>query len=105
MYTIFETPTFHKLWPDYWTPDEFGEFTTFLAANPEAGVVEKESGGIRKVRWQRTGSGKSGGVRVIYYNRLENGQIWLLVIYAKNVHDSLEKKTLRLLVEKLNASF
>lgn len=63
------------------------------------------SGGIRKVRWQRAGSGKSGGVRVIYYNRLENGQIWLLVIYAKNVHDSLEKKTLRLLVEKLNASF
>jgi hypothetical protein len=42
---------------------------------------------------------------VVYSNRLENGQIWLLMMYAKNVHASLDKKTLRLLVEKLNASF
>ena len=28
-----------------------------------------ESGGIRKVRWGRAGTGKSGGVRVIYFTR------------------------------------
>ncbi len=28
--------------------------------------------------------GKSGGVRVIYYNMLEDEAIWLPLIYAKN---------------------
>ena len=29
--------------------------------------------------------GKRGGVRVVYFNRLANGEVWLLLIYAKNV--------------------
>jgi hypothetical protein len=33
-----------------------------------------ESGGIRKVRWGRAGSGKSGGVRVIYFTRNVKGR-------------------------------
>ncbi|MFZ2171710.1 MAG: hypothetical protein WAW61_18975 [Methylococcaceae bacterium] len=39
--------------------------------------------GLRKVRWVLKGIGKRGGVRVIYFNRLENGEIWLLIVYAK----------------------
>jgi len=31
-----------------------------------AGSVVGGSGGLRKVRWARSGAGKSGGVRVIY---------------------------------------
>ena len=53
------------------------------------------SGGYRKVRWKRPGTGKSGGVRVIYFNRLENGVIWLLVIYAKAVHETIPAHLLR----------
>ena len=49
-------------------------------------------------------TGKSGGVRLIYYNRLANGQIWLLTIYGKSAVDQLDKKVLRALVEKLNES-
>ena len=41
------------------------------------------SGGIRKVRWGRSGSGKSGGVRVIYFTRLAEGELVLLTLYAK----------------------
>ena len=37
------------------------------------------------MRWAREGTGKSGGVRVIYFNRLESGVIYLMVIYAKAV--------------------
>ena len=37
----------------------------------------------------RCGSGKRGGVRIIYYLRLAHGQIWTLTLYAKNVADSI----------------
>ncbi len=89
MHTIIETPVFQKLWSNYWTEDERGTFAAWLSLNPESGDVVPGSGGIRKVRWKRAGSGKSGGVRIIYYNRLANGQIWLLLIYAKNEFDTI----------------
>jgi hypothetical protein len=33
--------------------------------------------------------GKRGGARVIYYNVLGEGQIWLLIAYRKSKFDSL----------------
>ena len=48
---------------DYLSEDEYTAFQQFLHEQPEAGDVVKGSGGIRKVRWARGGSGKSGGVR------------------------------------------
>jgi hypothetical protein len=51
MYTICETPLFTKYCLVYWTQEEYEEFKTFLALNPEAGDVEPNSGGIRKIRW------------------------------------------------------
>ena len=72
MFTVVETQLFQKQWPAYWTEEERGEFASFLSsANPEAGHVVPESGGIRKVRWRRRGTGKSSGVRVIYFTRNE----------------------------------
>lgn len=35
------------------------------------------------MRWKRAGSGKSSGVRVIYFKRLTEGEIILLTLYAK----------------------
>ncbi|WP_416047432.1 transcriptional regulator [Cupriavidus basilensis] len=95
MLTVVETPTFQKLWPDYWNEDERAEFAANLAANPDIGDVVRDSGGVRKVRWARQGSGKSSGVRVIYFNRLANGEIWLLLIYAKSKADSIPAHVLR----------
>jgi hypothetical protein len=95
MLTIIETPTFQRLWPSYWTEDQRAEFAAHLAQFPEAGDVVKGSGGVRKVRWGKAGSGKSGGVRVIYYNRLASGQIILLFIYAKNEFDAIAGEKLR----------
>jgi hypothetical protein len=83
MYTIIETPLFTSDAKAIWSEEERGEFCAWLAVNPNAGDVIQGSGGCRKVRWIRAGSGKSGGVRIIYFNRLTKGQIWLLVIYAK----------------------
>jgi hypothetical protein len=60
----------------------------------QAGDVIPKSGGCRKVRWSVPGRGKRGGVRVIYFNRLDDGHIWLLVMYAKNVRSSIDGRVL-----------
>ena len=39
MYTICETPLFTKYCLVYWTQEEYEEFKTFLALNPDAGDV------------------------------------------------------------------
>lgn len=31
MLTIIESPLFSKLWPDYWSEEERGEFVAYLA--------------------------------------------------------------------------
>ncbi len=105
MYTICETPLFTKYYSDYWTDEEYNEFKTFLSVNPDFGDVEPNTGGIRKIRWGSKGKGKQGGTRVIYYNRLESGQIWLLTIYGKSATDQLPKKVLKQIVEALNETF
>jgi hypothetical protein len=89
VFTIVETALFEKQWPLYWTEDEHNEFVFFIAGDPEAGVVVENSGGIRKVRWKRTGTGKSGGVRVIYFTRMAQGEVVLLTLYAKSTTDNL----------------
>lgn len=45
--------------------------------------------------------GKRGGVRVIYFNRLANGEIWLLSIYAKNVRENMPAHILRQIREEI----
>ena len=95
MFTVVETPLFQKQWPLYWTEEERCAFAAFLAEHPNAGDVVPESGGMRKIRWARTGSGKSGGVRVIYFTRLASGDIVLLTLYAKSKTDNLTGSTLK----------
>lgn len=46
--------------------------------------------GIRKIRWSvNHNQGKRGGVRVIYYYKVNRSQILLLFVYPKNVADNL----------------
>jgi len=59
-----------------------------------AGVVIAGSGGIRKLRWRTTGGGKRGGYRVIYFNQLPRGQIWLLTVFSKRQHANLSTREL-----------
>jgi hypothetical protein len=101
MYTFVETPTFVAEAERLWSEDERLEFFAWLASHPEAGDVIRGSGGCRKVRWSRAGTGKSGGVRVIYLTRLASGEIWLLLIYAKSVRDNLPGHLLKAVREEI----
>ena len=89
MYALVETPTFIAESDKLWSESERLEFFTWLAANHEAGDVIPESGGCRKVRWSRAGTGKRSGVRVVYFTRLSSGEIWLLLVYAKAVRANI----------------
>lgn len=89
MFTVIETLLFQRQWPLYWTEDERSAFAAYLAKTPTAGDVVPDSGGMRKVRWSRAGSGKSGGVRVIYFTRTAEGRLVLLTLYAKAKTDNL----------------
>ena len=101
MITFVESPLFTKQVRDYLTDDEYGVFQSFLVSNPETGSVVRGSGGVRKVRWNRRGTGKSGGVRVLYFARTEAGEIWLLLIYAKSAIDSIPGHILKTLKEEM----
>ena len=47
------------------------------------------------MRWAARGRGKRGGARVIYYNLLQNGTIWLLMAYTKAKLDNLPASMLK----------
>jgi mRNA-degrading endonuclease RelE of RelBE toxin-antitoxin system len=75
---FIEASTFTKLLPDYLTDDEYRGLQMYLMQKPDAGDLVRGSGGVRKVRWAPDGRGKSGGVRVIYYWKKPNHEIWML---------------------------
>ena len=101
MYTVIETDVFVRAAAQVWTDSERVAFIDWLAANPDAGDVIPGSGGCRKVRWTRPGMGKRGGARVIYFNRLEHGEIWLLMVYVKAKFDNLPVSFLKQLREAI----
>jgi hypothetical protein len=55
-----------------------------VGANPEAGDLMPETGGVRKLRWALPGKGKRGGARVIYFFHDERLPVFLLAMYGKN---------------------
>ncbi len=89
MFTVSETRAFVRAMDAIWGDGERQEFVNWIAANPLAGDVIVGSGGLRKLRWTRTGQGKRGGVRVITYALAEDGQVWLLIGYTKAKFDNL----------------
>jgi hypothetical protein len=72
-----------------------------LLQNPEAGKVVPGSGGVRKVRWAMSGRGKSGGVRVIYYFKRQDDEIWLLTIYSKTEVENIPAHVLRQIAKEI----
>jgi mRNA-degrading endonuclease RelE of RelBE toxin-antitoxin system len=74
----------------------------YLIENPEAGDIVPGSGGVRKMRWGTAGRGKRGGLRVVYYLRSKQGQIWLLTLYPKNVADNIPAQVLRKIKDEID---
>lgn len=100
-YEFIESPIFSSLLPDYLTDEEYAGLQEYLCEHPEAGDLVRGSGGVRKMRWGRAGSGKSGGVRVCYYTLNRAGRLLMLLIYAKSARDSIPGHVLKALREEM----
>lgn len=100
--TFIELPHFTRNVYDYLTEEAYLGLQFYLIHHPNAGAVVRGSGGCRKLRWGTQGRGKRGGVRVIYYYRQTNGEMWMLTIYAKNEAENIPGHVLRRLREEID---
>lgn len=101
--TVVEVEPFPTKAGEVWNDTKRLEFITYIASNPEAGDLIPGGAGVRKVRWSRSGTGKRGGVRVIYYFHDESTPLFLLTIYPKSRQENLSAAELRAIRQK--ASF
>lgn len=68
--------------------DEYRKIQNELLNDPQKGDLIQGTGGLRKIRFGRN-SGKSSGVRILYYYTDEFGRIYLFAVYPKSVKDNI----------------
>jgi len=98
---FIEAVAFTKHVYDYLSEDEYLGLQSYLILSPESGKVVPGSGGVRKIRWAISGKGKSGGVRVIYYYKKRDDEIWLLTIYGKSEVENIPAHVLRQIAKEI----
>jgi len=77
--------------------EEYRALQLALVLRPEQGAVIRGSGGLRKVRWRERGTGKRGGIRVIYYWAGAEETIYLLFLYRKARQSDLTQEQIQVL--------
>lgn len=102
MISFIETKLFTRLVGDLLSDEEYALLQQALIADPEVGDVIPGSGGVRKMRWGVSGRGKRGGLRVIYFLRTRQGQIWMLTLYPKNVAENIPANVLRQIKDEID---
>lgn len=60
-----------------------------LLDNPEKGSLIAGTGGSRKVRLGKSGSGKSGGFRIMYTDFKDSEIIYFWMVFGKGEQDNL----------------
>ena len=90
---FIEATAFTKYVYDYLSEDEYLGLQSFLLQYPESGKVVRGSAVSSK--------GKSGGVRVIYYFKKQDDEIWLLTIYSKNEVENIPAHVLRQIAKEI----
>ena len=90
---------FDDLWTKLGLDDrDLRDLQNSIINNPDVGKIMRGTGGFRKMRYSKAGSGKSGGCRVIYMDLSAYSFVYLLMVYPKKERSTLsdsEKKMLR----------
>ena len=84
-----ETHVFTTALQRHLNDERYRQLQIALMLRPEQGPVISGSGGLRKVRWAAPGTGKRGGLRVIYYWAVREQAFYLLYVYAKSEQGDL----------------
>jgi mRNA-degrading endonuclease RelE of RelBE toxin-antitoxin system len=95
MVTVAETREFTRRIDGLMSQPEKDALLFYLACHPEAGSLIRETGGLRKLRWNAGGKGKRGGARVIYYFHSEKIPLYLLTVYGKSEKSDLSAEQRR----------
>ncbi len=106
--TVVELSLFQRQARDVWDDADRTAFVDFIARNPDSGDVIPETGGVRKIRWRRQGTGKRGGARVVYFYHDPQMPIFLLLVYAKAQRENMtpdEKKQVKAMATTLKHSY
>jgi hypothetical protein len=88
-----ETFEFRKRWKALRLDDEdLRVLQDTLCANPKVGDLIQGAGGVRKVRLELQGRGKSGGARIVYVDFAAEERLYLISVFAKNEQGTLTAK-------------
>lgn len=98
---FIEARKFTELIDGYLSDDEYAALQWYLLNNPDAGELIRGTGGVRKMRWALKGTGKSGGIRVIYFWKKSEDEIWLLTTYAKSQQSTIPAHLLKQIAEAI----
>lgn len=92
MQTVVETPNFvRKCKAAGLSEEEVAAILYVIAADPLCGELMVGTGGARKVRFARSGSGKSGGYRTIHYFGGLDVPVFMLDLVDKTAKANLSK--------------
>ena len=105
MHSVVETPTYladaKQAGMD---AEERQAVVTYVSVNPQAGDMMAGTGGARKFRFKRPGTGKSGGYRVVFYYGGDDVPLFLLNVFTKGDRANLSKaecNELRVILAKM----
>jgi hypothetical protein len=106
--SVIELPGYRRRADELLSGDEQDAIVDLIAYEPTCGDLIPGTGGLRKVRVGRGGSGKRGGARVIYYFYNASFPALLVAIYAKNEKADVsaqEKRKFTALVKEITAQW
>lgn len=105
--TLIQLSAFVAKWSKLGLTDEdLQALEGMLIADPEAGDLIPDTGGLRKLRFAPPSRriGKRGGFRVIYAFMVSAEAVYLFTLYGKNEQSDLtadEKKVFRQVLERV----
>jgi RelE toxin of RelE / RelB toxin-antitoxin system len=82
--SVIEFPSYLRRADEFLSAGEQDAVVDLIAYEPTCGDLIPGTGGLRKVRIGRGGSGKRGGARVIYYFYNADFPVFIMALYAKN---------------------
>ena len=102
---FIETPVFTRVVAALLDDEALRALEHSLMERPDQGALLQGGHGVRKLRWAVPGSGKRGGLRIIYYWHIRGNAILFLHAYRKSRTEDLTPHQVRVLAEVIRKEY